>query len=231
MTSDARAPETPHELLAATKALTRRVRSAQRGTWFPLLVLGSITLAAIPVMRYGHRVTTCTTQRVGSVVRGCFIYSGPWFIYWPIALVLAYAAIAAFYVSRSHRRGVGTPIRPYIVAGVVVAALVTGVALWFVHDPFGGAQQQLFPPSSASRLFTAPLSAIGLGLLALAWVERSRALLVFAVVYLAVVVVPLTFGWAMAPPWLFLPRLVLPGGLLLLGAAGFALAERVRRQT
>ena len=65
----------------------------------------------------------------------------------------------------------------------------------------------------------------------MAWVERSRALLVFAVVYLAVVVVPLTFGWAMAPPWLFLPRLVLPGGLLLLGAAGFALAERGRHHT
>ena len=231
MTSDTPAAETPHELLAATQALTRRVRSAQRGTWFPLLVLGSITLAAIPVMRYGHRVTTCTTQRVGAVIRGCFVYPGPWFIYWPIALVLAYAAIAAFYVYRSRRRGVGTPIRPYIVAGVMVAALVTGIALWFVHNPFGATQQQLFPPSSATRLFTEPLSAIGLGLLVLASVERNRALLAFALAYLAVVVVPITFGWAMAPPWFFLPRLVIPGSMLLLGAAGFALAERGRHHT
>ena len=29
-------------------------------------------------------------------------------VYWPTALVLAYAAIAAFYIRRSQARGVGT---------------------------------------------------------------------------------------------------------------------------
>jgi hypothetical protein len=228
--NDSPAQETPHELLATTRVLTRRVRSAQRGTWFPLLVLGAITLLSVPVLRYGHRVTTCTTHPVGTVVRGCFIYPGTWFIYWPIALALAYAAIAAFYVSRSRRRGVGTPIRPYIVVGVVVAALVTLVALWAFHNPFGAAQQRLLRPSLPIRLFIGPLAAIGLGLLVLAWVERNRALLVFALAYLVVVVVPITFGWVMVPPWFFLPRLVIAGGLLLLGAAAFAVAERTQRQ-
>jgi hypothetical protein len=34
----------------------------------------------------------------------------------------------------------------------------------------------------------------------------------------------------MVPPWFFLPRLVIAGGLLLLGAAAFAVAERTQRQ-
>jgi hypothetical protein len=42
----------PYELLAAVRDLTRRVRVAQRGTWFPLLVFATITLVAIPVYRY-----------------------------------------------------------------------------------------------------------------------------------------------------------------------------------
>ena len=223
---EAAAHDSPRELLASTRTLAHRVRTAQRGTWFPLLLLGGITLLSIPVLRYGHRVVRCTTIPVGPLLRGCFIYSSAWLIYWPIALVLAYAAIAAFYVSRSRRRGVGTPIRPYIVIGVVLALLVTAVAVWEFRDPFGSLQQRLLRPSSIARMFTAPLGAIGLGLLVLAWVERNRALLVFALAYLGVVVVPITFGWHMAPPWYFLPRLVLAGGLLLGGAAGFALAQR-----
>jgi len=226
------APEAPRELLASTQALTRRVRSVQRGTWFPLLVFGAITLLAIPVMRYGHRVTVCTTGPAGAI-RGCLVYPDTWFIYWPLALVGAYAAIAAFYVVRSRRRGVGTPVRPYVVAGVILAVVVTLVSLWDFHNPFGAAQQQVFrTPSLTPRfLFTGPLSAMGLGLLVLAWIERNRALLVFALVYLTVVLVPVTLGWVMVPPWFFLPRLVIAGVVLLLGAAGFALAERRRRPT
>jgi hypothetical protein len=221
--------ETPDELLATTKALTRRVRDAQRATWFPLVVLGAVTLAAIPVLRYGHKTATCTTRSAGAAVRGCLIYPDAWFVYWPIALVLSYAAIAAFYVYRSRRRGVGTPIGPYIVGGVIVTVLVTAASVWFVHDPFGATQERLFRVHSVPHLFTGPLYAVGLGLLVLAWVERSKALLLFALAYLAVVAVPVTFGWTMAPPWFSLPRLVIAGGLLLLAAAGFAVAEKSQR--
>ena len=152
------------------------------------------------------------------------------FIYWPIALVLAYAAIAGFYIYRSRRRGVGTPIRAYVIAGVIVTTFVTLHVWWLFSDPFGAAQQLLtFQAPFLARLLT-PIPAIGAGLLALAWVERSRALLLFAVAYLVVVLVPVTFGWVMGRSWIFLPRLAIAGGLLLVGAAAFAVAERTRRQ-
>ncbi|GAA2284982.1 MULTISPECIES: hypothetical protein [Kitasatospora] len=65
-------------------------------------------------------------------------------------------------------------------------------------------------------------------LLVLSWVERSRALLLLTVVYLAIELVPLTTGWTGIPftsPWSALPTFGVPGLLLLLGALGFGLAE------
>ena len=56
-----------------------------------------------------------------------------------------------------------------------------------------------------------PGAAIGLALLVLAWAERNRALLLLTLAYLAVVLVPITFGWVQSnPPWYFFPAVV-PG--------------------
>src|SRR5665811_2157924 len=107
---------TPHELLATTRDLTRRVRIAQRGTWFPLVLLGAVTLGVAPVDRYGGPTFTCTTTDGGRI---CRIYSASAFVYWPIALVLAYVAITGFYLRRSANRGIGTRTQPYVIAGIV----------------------------------------------------------------------------------------------------------------
>ncbi|MFJ9841311.1 hypothetical protein ACIRYZ_12685 [Kitasatospora sp. NPDC101155] len=40
-------PSSPREVLSSLGELTRRVRSAQRGTWFPLLLFGVLTLGGI----------------------------------------------------------------------------------------------------------------------------------------------------------------------------------------
>lgn len=228
-------PGTPHELLSTVHDLTRRVRHAQRGTWFPLLLLGALTLAAIPVDRYGHHATTCTTTHTpDGTGRVCAISSTWSFVYWATALVLAYAAITGFYLHRSRMRGVGTPIRPYILAGIGIIVLVTGVALWVAHHPPAAEHDILglhLQPQSGPATFlyrlAGPASAIGLALLVLSWVERNGALLVFTLTYLAIVLVPVTFGWMIArpSPWSFLPHLVIPGGLLLLGGIGFALTR------
>lgn len=227
---------TPQELLSTVHDLTRRVRRAQRGAWFPLLLLGALTFAAIPVDRFGHRARTCTTPHPpGGVIRSCLVFS-PWsFAYWAIALVGAYAAITAFYLHRSRARGVGTPVLPYVLAGIGIAVLVTGVGLWVAHHPPAGDHAVLglhLQPGSGPLLLlhrlAGPASAIGLALLVLSWVERDAALLGFTLAYLAIVLVPVTFGWTVAPmsPWGFLPHVVVPGGVLVLGGIAFAVRRR-----
>jgi hypothetical protein len=60
----------------------------------------------------------------------------------------------------------------------------------------------------------------------LAWAERSRALLLLTLAYLAAVLVPITFGPDhFDPPWYSYP-VVFQGTVLLLGGIGFALAQR-----
>jgi hypothetical protein len=210
----------PHELLSATRRLTRRVRQAQRGTWFPLLLFAVLTLASIPITLSSRHPIDC---RVNSVGRVCIAFSLGSFVYWPLALVLAYAAIAVFYVHRAHERGVGTRVRPYVITGVIIAVVATGASLWLVTHP-GVVGYPLAPPSTAGKLLyrlVSPEGAIGLALLVLAWVERNRALLVFGLVYLAIV----GFGWILAPHS-FWPIQVITAAVLLLGSIGFALAER-----
>ena len=210
----------PQRLLSSTRELTQRVRRDQRATWFPLLVFAVLTFASIPVRRYsGHHLDCAAVPRV------CTVYSDAEFVYWPVALVLAYVAIAAFYIRRSRARGVGTRVRPYAIAGIIIAVVLTGVALWEVRNP------PVHPVglSGLAYQLARPAGAIGLALLVLAWAERNRALLLLTLAYLAAVLVPITFG-PLQPgaPWYLYPA-VFPGSVLLLGGIGFALAQRPLR--
>jgi hypothetical protein len=208
----------PRQLLSGSRSLARRVRAEQRAIWFPLLVFAAVTFAAIPVDRYGHRVLTCQAVPNGRV---CSVYTSPAFMYWPVALVLAYVAIAAFSLHRARGRGVGTRVLPYVIVGIVIAVMVAVAALWAARHPTVGGPRSLY------RLI-GPAAAIGLALLVLAWVERSIALFVVTVGYLVIVLVPVNFGWVLRhrSPWSFLPHLVIYGSVLLLAGIGFALAER-----
>jgi hypothetical protein len=159
-------------------------------------------------------------------------------VYWPIALVLGYVAIAAFYIHRSQARGVGTRVRPYVVGGIVIAALLTSASLWAAHHPPLGEYNILGIHLAGTQLaslygLAGPGYAIGLGLLVLAWAERSRALFVFAVGYLVVVRVAVNGRRYSAHPshWFFLPHLAIDSGVLLLGAIAFALAQRAFRRS
>ena len=62
MTEDSgQAAESPRQLLLGTRELTRRVRRAQRGAWFPLVLLGLVVVGAAPFYRVGpHPHATCT---------------------------------------------------------------------------------------------------------------------------------------------------------------------------
>ena len=225
MTTETAYPgDDPHRLLSNTRELARRVRKEQRATWLPLLVFAALAFASIPVRRYSGHHLDCLAVPGGRI---CRVYSDAEFVYWPIALVLAYVVIAAFYIRRSRARGVGTRVRPYAIAGIIVAVALTGVALWELHNP--PVDQNPMGLNGLPDRLASPGAAIGLALLVLAWAERNRALLLLTLAYLAAVLVPITFGLVQHdPPWYSYP-VVFQGSVLLLGGIGFALAQRPLR--
>ncbi|MER5867495.1 hypothetical protein [Kitasatospora sp. NPDC002040] len=237
-------PGTPHEVLAGLGELTRRVRAAQRGAWFPLLLLGVLTLGGILVSRLTHEVRTVPCPVSDPMVGdGCTLVSQGSPFYWPIGIALAYTATAYFYLRRSRERGVGTPVRPYIVTGIALVALVAATAAWSLRHGMPQPREAFdlwglhLDPAAGTTRFVERLigsaAAVGVPLLVLSWVERSPALLLLTGVYLAVELVPLSTGWSgIAPssPWSGVPLYGVPGLLLLLGALGFGLAERSRRR-
>jgi hypothetical protein len=148
-------------------------------------------------------------------------------VYWPTALVLAYVVIAAFYLRRSQARGVGTRVRPYVVAGIILALAMTGSLVWTLYHPLAFTLAgRVLLPALASYSF-----AIGLALVVLAWAERNGALLAVALGYLAVVLVAVNFGSVSGHRGLGFPvQLVTAGSVLLLGGIGFLLAQRPWRR-
>jgi hypothetical protein len=239
-------PGTPRDVLAGLGDLTRRVRAAQRGTWFPLLLLGVLTLGGILVGRFTFKVETVPCPAAGT---GCTLASqvtqvtqgSP--VYWPVGLALAYAATAVFYIRRSRNRGIGTPVRPYILTGIALLGVVIATQMWATRHGIPQAGEHIdfwglhLDPRSGETGFllrlTGNATAVGLPLLVLSWVERSRTLLLLAAVYLAIELVPLTTGWSGIPltsSWSGVPRYGVPGVLLLLGALGFGLVELSRQR-
>ena len=228
------ADDGPQRLLAESRQLARRVRAAQRAPWAPLLVLSAVTFAAVPVYRYGRYSLTCRTYDGGG--RVCLVSNTATLVYWPIALVLAYVAIAAFYLHRARARGVGTRVLPVAGIGILIAAVTGGAAAWLAtHPPVGGFLALRFASGQAGWVFgvVSPAFAIGLGLLALAVVERSRALALLSLGYLVFAMVPGNdLGWVIRhpSPWAQVPRLVIGGSVLLVAGLLFAWAQRpVRR--
>ena len=214
----------PRQLLSGTRELTRQVRKTQRATWFPLLVLAAVPFAAIPFRYSPHRLGTCAAT---GGARVCTAYPPALLVYWPTALVLAYVVIAAFYIRRSQARGVGTRVRPYVVAGIVLALAMTGALVWTLYHPLAFT---LAGPGLFSALHSYPF-AIGLALVVLSWGERNGALLALALGYLTVVLVTATVGPVSGHGWLGFPvQLVIPGSVLLLGGIGFLLAQRPWRR-
>lgn len=226
--SSASPADSPRDVLDAVGELTRKVRAAQRGAWFPLLVLACVNVVAIPVYRFApHHVGPCRTAADGLAV--CAGYIPAVLVYWPVALVVAYFLIARFYLQLARSRGVGTRIAPYVIAGVLLAAALAAASLWRATHPAtppAGSPTNLGHPHVTLLDFATPASALGLALLVLAWVEGNRLLAGFSGVYLAVVLVQAGRVIHSTSRWYFLPRLVVPAALLLLGSAGFGMLRR-----
>ncbi|MFI5890744.1 hypothetical protein ACIA5D_11575 [Actinoplanes sp. NPDC051513] len=211
----------PRRLLSDARTLAQRVRRDQRVTWVALLVLAGVTFVGIPIDWAGMEVhcpadgSPCEFARTGVL------------IYWPPALLLAYAAVAFCYARVARSRGVGARVLPYAITGIALTVLFT--AAWVAARLYFPDHPHRFPEWVLvfDRLIT-PWGTIGVALLVLARLERNVALLVFTLGYLAVVLVPVDFGWGMhasvRTEWV--PQQVINGTVLLLGGIGFALARR-----
>jgi hypothetical protein len=232
----------PRRLLSRARELTRRVRADQRATWFPLLVFAAVTFALVPVLRFSTvHLATCPSMNPPGRV-SCVGYRPAVAVYWPAALVLAYAAIAAFYLRRSAARGVGTRVRPYVIAGIILTAAMTATSLWSLYHPgFEGNS-----PFHANLLLFSYPGAIGIALLVLAWAERNRPLVALILAYFVSVLISTSINVPAPPgvnqhtsvytlihtlnlhgpqPLAYL-RAILPGAVLLAGGIGFLLAQR-----
>jgi hypothetical protein len=230
MSTPSKPADDPQRLLADTRELSRKVRKAQRGTWLALLVLGATVLLAIPFYEYGHSVVgRCQTRGDGPIM-ACSRYPTLALWYWPVALVVAYGVIGAIFVRQARSRGVGARVRPYVIGGIVLVAAAMLLTVWGIQHPLSWSafETAIAPPGSLVHAWlhrlVSPLGVIGLGLLVLARVERSRAVVAFSVVYLVAVVASTPTG--LYAGRFFLPGILVPGLVLLAGSALFAFLER-----
>jgi hypothetical protein len=104
-------------------------------------------------------------------------------IYWLIALPLAYVIVAVWAHRRALRRGVATSMLAYAVAGVGLVALLV------LAGVLNGTWYRAGQLTSIGSRGLAPLFVIALGLLVLAYRERSRAMWAFSVAFLGYVIV------------------------------------------
>ncbi len=220
----------PRRLLSDVRALAHRVRLDQRLTWAALLVLGAITLVAIPFDWFGMWVN-CLPDGGCQFARRGMLY------YWPAAMPLAYAVIAVAYVRAARARGVGARVVPYAITGaattVVFPAAWLAVYLYFRSHPYPDSPLPYWY-FVLDRLVM-PWGMIGVTLLVLAWLERNVGLLSFTAGYLALVLLVLPMSDGFGSPHFGIragmaaPQLIV-GIVLLLGAAGFARADRRHRR-
>jgi hypothetical protein len=230
MTTDALPTDgDPRRLLLDAHALAHRVHLDQRLTWVTLLVLAGVTYLGIWFDVHFMSVY-CTSYGACHFSRRGVLF------YWPPVLLLAYAGIAYCYIRVARARGLGARVVPYAITGAVTTLVFT--AAWVAERIYvaGRSFPADAPPTPSWVLvidrLIGPWAMIGVALLALARIESNVALFAFTVGYLAVVLVPINFGWVGHEDntrMYWAPGQVISGTMLLLGAFGFTLAQRRQR--
>jgi hypothetical protein len=220
----------PARVLDDLAQLRRRARVARRSYWFPLVAFGVLTVAATPL--YGQRLPTCATAGAcgfpGDSASGLFgttfLDRSSWIAaYWLVAMPAGYLATVWYYRRHASRSGVAGSVLPFawLGLGLLLACLVG----WLLAFPF--------PVFLTTFHGTLPILILALGLMLLAWLERSPGLGAFAVCFLALALVVnlydvenLIGDLAIYHNGAFsnLPNIVLPGLVLLTAGAAFRLS-------
>jgi hypothetical protein len=228
-------PAEAAQILGQSQAARRQARLARRAAWCPLLTFGVIIMAATPFYLASPPRTPVGSWRpgwLGYLITPAGGASEGLGLYWLIAPPAAYGLVAAFYIWITRRRGVRARILPYCLAGIAF------VALMFLTSPIGPPLRVVSMPGDLAIRGLDPIIGISLGIVVLAWLERSRGLAAFSALFLATTLLVNLYdvsnqahliGWNPTARWEEIPNLWLAGIVLLLGGAAFALAERFGR--
>jgi hypothetical protein len=249
------AVETPEQLLGEVATVRRKTRLARHAYWFPLVLFGLLTCAAIPFyLQPEPRKRSCVYAPPDHVCRvrgtapppfrpvlpngylggfgGTLVRSGTSF-YWLAALLAGLAVTALWYRWRGARVGLRTPARGYLVIGFALLVLALVVPVLADHDSHSWLR--FLMPGDLLIRGTFPFMIIAVGLCVLAWAERSIALTIIAVTYLALSLVASLYdienvfyrlGWNLGAAVSGLPNVVLPALVLLLSGAGAWAVQR-----
>jgi hypothetical protein len=242
------------ELLGEMRALRRQARGARHAYWFPLVLFGLLTCASIPFyvqppfrqdppgsgifVRAGavHGPSLPFLSGLPGQVQNYLAY------YWIAALLVGLLATQLWYWWHARRVGLATPARGYVIVTAVLAvAAIVIPPLSDVRSPhslrFLQRLHALWPGDLVVR-GTFPLLIVAVGLLALAWSERSRVLALTAVIYTGAALLATLYnvsnltariGWTPGLAEETLPNVLLPAAVLLIaGTASFAAARRHR---
>jgi hypothetical protein len=201
----------------------------------PLSALAS-PRSATPVAMLTREIYPTVTQAMyfgGSFAYAPFPFPLGW--YWVGVLLSGLLITAAWYRWRDRRTGRRTPLRGYLVTGLVLAAATAALPLLAWGRPISAASPGLNAWAwldSLWRLGTFALLAIGVGLAILVRAGRSRALGALTAVYFAAVGLA---GWLglQQPPMVPVlsyadPGVLLPAAVLLLSGLGMLLVAGLR---
>lgn len=187
-------------LVGQMKTLRRQARAARQAYWFPLVVFGLLTAASVPFYLqppFSQSPAGAGPSAPGGTVPGPplpFLGGSPGLLdsylgyYWLAALLGGLLVTQLWYRWHARRVGLQTPARGYLITTAVLTALALAIPpLSLLRSPhwlrFLHRLQLLWPGDLVIR-GTFPFVIIAVGLLVLAWAERSRMLAVTGVAYL-----------------------------------------------
>jgi hypothetical protein len=234
MHEDERVPD-PAGVLSEVARLRARTRRDARGWWFPLILFGVLVLLATPLYWWSapsgdqsltDPVSVVLVQAFGGVFTAHPLAIA---VYWLVALVVGFVGSGLWYRRSAHRTGLRRPVLAFVVTGLTV----TVGLLALQNLPFFSLA--LFYVSARG---TSSIAVIAVSLFVLARLERSRGLLLFALLFLAVTVLVSSYNvenlvmeagvpfgdWTTATP------VLVPGLVLLAGGLGARLTAARRRE-
>jgi hypothetical protein len=238
-------PAQAADLLGDVRKLRREARSARHAYWFPLVLFGLLTVAAMPfyvqpTMRSGFLIFKSGEPIMPLLGGGSFVSRVSLQYYWLAALLVGLALTLAWYRYHARRVGLRTAPRAYLITLVVLLVVAAVLPLLALIGPFH--QLQWFLPGDLTIRGTFPFLIIAAGLWALAWAERSRALAVIALIYTGASLLASLYdvenvifrgGWISGmDQYRFgsLPNVALPALVLLIaGLISFGIQRRQRR--